>query len=135
MEKLPLVRVAEVAFLTRDVGRCAKFYRELGLPFDAKPDTKRIHFADVGEQYFGFAGEERGFFTGYDDERARAPLHVAFEVPSDEIDDCVAFLRSRGVEVSPKVEGSPGWHGAAKSTSVYFSDPAGNIIELWAPRR
>jgi catechol 2,3-dioxygenase-like lactoylglutathione lyase family enzyme len=135
LDRLPLIRVAEVAFLTRGVAECAGFYRELGLPFDEEPDRKHIHFADVGEQYFGFADEERGFFTGYGDERARFPLHVAFEVPGDKLDECSAFLRSKGVKVSPRVEASPGWHGAAKSASVYFTDPAGNIMELWAPQR
>lgn len=106
----------------------------MGLAYDEDPDVKRIHFADVGEQYFGFAYEDRGFFTGYDEERIKAPLHVAFEIPGDKIDECVAFLISREVKCSPKVENSTGWHGALKSASVYFEDPAGNIIELWAPQ-
>jgi len=133
LDRLPLVRVAEVAFLTPKLEDCARFYRRLGLKFDENPDPKHIHFADVGEQYFGFAHEDRGFFTGYDEERIKAPLHVAFEIPADQLENCVSFLNSKGVKCSSKVENSEGWHGAPKSTSVYFTDPAGNILELWAP--
>lgn len=94
MKKLPLIRVAEVAFLTAKTKGSARFYRQLGLPFDEKSDLRQIHFVDVGEQYFGFADRERGFFTGYDEEFVKPPLHVAFEIPSYKIDDCVSFLRS-----------------------------------------
>lgn len=43
---------------------------------------------------------------------------------------------SKLIEAQPslKVENSKGWHSARKSTSVYFQDPHGNIMELWAPQ-
>ncbi len=59
MDKLPLLRVAEVAFLASNVKECIDFYRK----------------------------------TQWDD-----------------------------------------FHNVSHSTSIYFRDPAGNIIELWAPR-
>jgi catechol 2,3-dioxygenase-like lactoylglutathione lyase family enzyme len=78
IDKLPLIRVAEIAFLTPKIEECARFYRELGLEqFSQDPDKKTIHLADVGEQYFGFADEERGFFDGAGG-HIRVPLHVAF---------------------------------------------------------
>jgi catechol-2,3-dioxygenase len=45
---------------------------------------------------------------------------------------CITFLESKGIKCSPKVEMSEGWHGAKKSTSIYFKDPQGNMMELWA---
>ena len=135
MKKLPLLRVAEVAFLTTRTEECAKFYRKIGLEFPARPNKRRIHFADVGEQYFGFAHEDRGFMSGYGDEMVKVPLHVAFEVQPDKLDACIRFLERKGVKCSPKVENSRGWHGSQRAWSTYFSDPAGNILELWAPQR
>ena len=135
MNKLPLLRVAEIAFLTSKLEDCAKFYRDLGLGYKVAPDRKRIHFANVGEQFFGFAHEHRGFFSGYDDKYLKVPLHVAFEVPGNQLDGCIAFLTSKGIRSSPKVKNSKGWHGADKSASVYFQDPNGNIMELWAPQK
>jgi catechol 2,3-dioxygenase-like lactoylglutathione lyase family enzyme len=135
MKKLPLVRVAEVAFLTKKTEECARFYRKIGLEYPARPNKKHIHFADVGEQYFGFAHEDRGFMNGYGDEMVKVPLHVAFEVPFDQLDECIAFLEHKGIKCSSKIENSKGWHGSRRAWSTYFSDPAGNIMELWAPQR
>ena len=132
LKKLPLLRVAEVAFLTPKLAQCTKFYGKLGLKYSPRPDPKEIHFADVGEQLFGFVHEDRGFYTGYEEEFVKAILHVAFEVPYNQLDDCAAFLVSNEIKSSPRVENSKGWHGAKKSASIYFKDPAGNIMELWA---
>jgi catechol 2,3-dioxygenase-like lactoylglutathione lyase family enzyme len=132
LKKLPLLCVVEVAFLTPKLAQCIEFYRKLGLEYSPKPDPKKIHFAGFGEQLFGFAHEDRGFFTGYEREFEKTTLHVAFEVPYNQLDDCAAFLVSNGIKSSPKVENSEGWHGAKKSASIYFKDPAGNIMELWA---
>lgn len=133
LDKLPLLRVAEVAFLTPKLEECANFYRMLGLDdFSPDPDRKMIHFANVGEQYFGFADEERGFFSGYDDENIKVPLHIAFEVADNSLNECITFLTSKGVKCSPKIKNSRDWHGAKQPYSVYFRDPHGNIMELWA---
>jgi catechol-2,3-dioxygenase len=132
MDKLPLLRVAEVAFLTSKLSECVEFYRSIGLD-DLSLDPQRINFANVGEQLFGFADENRGFIDGYGG-YTKALFHVAFEVPSEKLDECITFLNGKGIKTSPKNEGS-GWHGTVKSTSVYFTDPIGNIMELWAPRR
>lgn len=133
LDRLPLLRVAEIAFLTPKPGECSEFYRMLGLhEFPINPDKKMIHFANVGEQYFGFADEERGFFSGYDDENIKVPLHIAFEVPNYSLNDCMAFLASKGVKCSPKIKSTGNWHGAEQPYSVYFGDPNGNIMELWS---
>ncbi len=125
-----MLRVSEVAFLTTRLQECIEFYRKIGLE-DFPSDLQRINFANVGEQLFGFCDERRGFIDGYGG-YTKALFHVAFEVPGDTLDECIAFLDAKGIKTSPKNE-SFGWHGAVKSTSVYFTDPAGNIMELWAP--
>jgi catechol 2,3-dioxygenase-like lactoylglutathione lyase family enzyme len=134
VDKLPLLRVAEVAFLTPRLEECVEFYRGLGLEYPSRSDPTKIQFAEVGEQLFGFAHEKRGFIDGYGG-FIKAPIHVAFEVPSAQLDECIKFLASKGVRTSPKIANSEGSHGAKRSTSVYFRNPAGNIIELWAPSK
>lgn len=133
MDRLPLVRVAEVAFLTPKLKECVDFYSKIGLEYAQSIDPKKIQFANVGEQLFGFADEKRGFIDGYGG-FMKTLYHVAFEVPGDKLDECIAFLNSRGVATSPKIEAT-NWHGARLSWSVYFADPMGHIIELWAPSR
>lgn len=130
MDRLPLKRIAEVAFLAENLAECVNFYRGLGLEFP--PQVERLGFAAVGEQLFGVCDVKQGFIDGKGG-FVRSRLHLAFEVPYDKLDKCIEFLRTKGVETSPKNE-FLGWHGTAHSTSVYFTDPAGNIIELWAPQ-
>ena len=132
MDKLPLLRVAEVAFLTSNPQECMKFYKMIGTE-GLPSEPRRINFANVGEQLFGFCDEAQGFIDGHGG-YTKALFHVAFEVPSDTLDECIAFLNAKGIKTSPKNQFLD-WHGAAKSTSVYFTDPAGNIMELWAPEK
>jgi catechol 2,3-dioxygenase-like lactoylglutathione lyase family enzyme len=134
MDRLPLLRVAEVAILTPNLRECVTFYSQLGLNYRVDLDATKIHFAEVGEQLFGFADEKRGFIDGYGG-YVHVPLHIAFEVPHDQLNQCIAFLNSKGIQTSPKVENTEGWHGAKRLTSVYFQDPARNVMELWAPKR
>jgi len=48
MDKLQLLRVAEVAFLTTNPKECMEFYKMIGMEgFPSK--LKRINFANVGE--------------------------------------------------------------------------------------
>ncbi len=132
MDKLPLLRVSEVAFLTPKLRECVEFYRQIGLE-DLPFDPQHINFANVGEQLFGFSDEKRGFFDGYGS-YTKALFHVAFEIPGNKLDECIVFLNAKGIKTSPKNEFFD-WHGTTKSISVYFTDPAGNIMELWAPQR
>ncbi len=133
MNSLPLVRVAEVAFLAPNVKECIDFYRRIGM-VDLPPSPGRLNFAKVGEQLYGVCDEKIGFFDpwtgGYSKDWR---LHVAFEVPSDKLDECIEFLKAKGIKVSPKNEWD-NFHGVIHSTSIYFPDPAGNMIELWAPK-
>lgn len=130
MDKLPLIRVVEVAFLTTKLQECAEFYRKIGMN-DLSSDPQRLNFANVGEQLFGFCDQKIGFIDG-NEGYTKAPLHIAFQIPYESLDECVSFLNSKGIETSRKNDGI-NWHGATRSISVYFSDPAGSILELWTP--
>jgi len=133
MDKLPLLRVAEVAFLASNVKECIDFYRKIGMA-DLPTSPSRLNFASVGEQLYGVCDEKVGFFDpwtgGYSKDWR---LHVAFEVADEKLDECIEFLKTRGIKVSPKTQWDD-FHNVPHSTSIYFRDPAGNIIELWAPR-
>jgi catechol 2,3-dioxygenase-like lactoylglutathione lyase family enzyme len=65
---------------------------------------------------------------------ADARYHFAFNVKPDQLPDAASWLQQHGVELipSPNGQGSvvdfPNW----KARSVYFFDPAGNIVEIIA---
>jgi catechol 2,3-dioxygenase-like lactoylglutathione lyase family enzyme len=134
MNKLPLVRVAEVAFLASNVKECVDFYGKIGM-VDLPASPGRLNFAHVGEQLYGVCDGKTGFLDPWTGGYSKNwKFHVAFEVPYDKLDECVEFLKRKGINVSPKEEWDD-FHDVAHSTSIYFPDPAGNIIELWAPKR
>lgn len=122
--------MAEVAFLAENFRECVAFYRKIGLT-ELPEGPDRLNFANVGEQLFGVCDKERGFIDG-DGGFVKAKLHVAFQIPFEQLDDCVRFLNEKGIRTSSKNE-FQNWHGVPRSVSVYFRDPAGNVIELWAP--
>src|SRR5712691_6450902 len=102
MDRLPLVRVAEVAFLASNVKECVDFYRRIGM-VDLPASPGRLNFARVGEQLYGVCDEKTGFldpWTGGYSKDWR--FHIAFEVPNEKLDECIEFLKAKGVKVSPK---------------------------------
>jgi catechol 2,3-dioxygenase-like lactoylglutathione lyase family enzyme len=134
MDRLPLVRVAEVAFLASNVKDCVDFYRKIGM-LDLPTNPGRLNFTRVGEQLYGIGDGKIGFFDSWTGGYSKDwGFHVAFEVPDEKLDECIEFLKAKGIRMSPKTEWD-NFHDVPHSTSVYFPDPAGNIIELWAPKR
>ena len=132
MDKLPLRSVAEIAFLAADFKECVDFYRKLGL--EVRGDPGLVNFSNLGGTLFGIADEKRGWFDGrssvQNPQFVKPPLcsrlHIAFEVPDDKLDECMAFLESKGIRVSQKIE-------FGRHTSAYFADPEKNRIELTTP--
>ena len=65
-----------------------------------------------------------GTIPGHD---GAGPLHVAFAVGKDELDNWEKHLASRGVAI----EGTTSWSRGGRS--VYFRDPDGHLLELATP--
>ena len=134
MDRLPLVRVAEVAFLASNVKECVDFYRRIGM-VDLPASPGRLNFARVGEQLYGVCDEKTGFLNPWTGGHSKDwRFHIAFEVPDGKLDECIEFLKAKGIKVSPRIQWD-NFHDVPHSTSIYFPDPTGNIIELRAPKR
>lgn len=57
----------------------------------------------------------------------QGPVHVGFAVGADEIEPWTGRLRRHGIEIVSRVTWPLG------GTSIYFHDPAGNLLELLTP--
>jgi len=102
---------------------------------DLPTSPSRLNFVHVGEQLYGVCDEKTGFFDPWTNSYSKDwRFHVAFEVPDEKLDECIEFLKAKGIKVSQKTQWD-NFHDAPHSTSVYFPDPAGHIVELWAPKR
>jgi catechol-2,3-dioxygenase len=112
--------ICELVLETDDVQSLQSFYRELGL----RP------LLEEGDRVWLAAGEHcrLGIWPPGEKEfndRGGRHVHFALSVDSGRLEELSDDLRRRGVEVQGPVEHDGG------DRSVYFSDPAGNRVELW----
>jgi catechol-2,3-dioxygenase len=112
--------ICELVLETDDVQGLQCFYRDLGLELLLEEDTRvwlaagrhcRLGIWPPGEKEFA--------------DRGGRHVHFALSVGRDKLDSLSEDLRKRGVEVEGPVEHEGG------DRSAYFSDPAGNRVELW----
>jgi catechol-2,3-dioxygenase len=117
---MPIAGICELVLETDDVERLRAFYEELGLQT----------LAEEGDRVWLRVGEHcrLGIWSPGEKEfsdRGGRHVHFAFSVGADGLDALSAQLRERGVEVQGPIEHEGG------DRSLYFSDPAGNRVELW----
>ena len=119
---MTIAGICELVLETDDVDRLQAFYvEELGLKQLLCEDEDRV-WLQVGERCrlgIWSPGEKE-----YSDRGGRH-VHFAFSVGAEGLDALSARLRERGVEVDGPVEHDGG------DRSAYFSDPAGNRVEIW----
>jgi catechol-2,3-dioxygenase len=125
---VPLKRVAEVVWVSEDPERASRFYREV-LGLEIPGEALGVNVAEVGEQLVGFAAEEQvhGFRP-----LSAGKLHLAFEIEWEDFDRAVEELDRRGVATRGPITFPFAFHGPAGSRAIYFEDPDGNQLELWA---
>lgn len=133
-----LLGVHETVLYGPDVRALAAFYRDvLGLTPVGNADDQsaalRLPRGDAVLLLFNpeYAAQEG---RGVPAHGARGPGHVAFRVPSAELDAWRAALTARGIPI----ELERGWSRGGRS--IYIRDPAGNSVEIvegeiWPPAR
>ena len=118
-------QLSYVIILCEDLDRMKAFYRDLfAFPVDSESDTGLAFRA--GSVLFALRKRTRG----YDGSGVRAELpgvQVAFLVSPEEVDLCYKQLVEKGVEILEPPTDQPRGH-----RTVYFSDPEGNMLEVYA---
>ena len=113
--------LAELTLETRDLAAMERFYREVvELPVLAREDDRiwlgigeatRLGLWSPGEKEFGDEGGRH--------------VHFAFSASPGRLDALAERLGRAGIEVRGPVEHPGG------DRSIYFRDPAGNVVETW----
>lgn len=117
---LPLRGLYEVAVRVKQLSRAEAFYKEiLGLE-EAIRDQER-------NWLFLLIPERAGMIVLQEDRGEWPRQHFAFSVDEDDLDGAATLLREKGVEVN-----GPVGHEWPPARSVYFSDPDGHELELYA---
>jgi len=118
-------QVNYVILLCEDIERMKAFYRDLlAFPIDSESPTGLTFRA--GSVLFSLRQRTRGF----DGRGVRTELpgvQVAFLVSPSEVDLCYAQLVDKGVKILEPPTDQPRGH-----RTVYFSDPEGNMLEVYA---
>ena len=111
--------------LCEDINRMKAFYREL-LPFPAVTETATSLALDGGSVLLGLRQRERAY-DGRGGGAVSPGVQLAFLVSPDEVETCHQQLVEQGIEILEPPTDQPRGH-----RTVYFSDPEGNVLEVYA---
>ena len=111
--------------LCEDINRMKAFYREL-LPFPAVTETATSLAMDGGGVLLGLRQRERAY-DGRGGGAVSPGVQLAFLVSPDEVETCHQQLVEQGIEILEPPTDQPRGH-----RTVYFSDPEGNVLEVYA---
>ena len=117
--------LGHVVIKVRDLKVAEQFYNEvLGIPIQSRYEADQMTFFSLGHHH-DFAVIAIGLDAPAPNADAVGTHHIAFKVAGiDSLREAKALLEAKGIVVAP-VD-----HHVTKS--LYFSDPDGNAIELFA---
>ncbi|MDQ0316500.1 VOC family protein [Amorphus orientalis] len=125
--------IVETVLYVDDLEEACTFYEDvLGLPLMAAFDGMKVLKAGTAQNLLLFdrmAAEldkdlPGGHVPGH---RCDGPGHIAFHVAISDFDQWIEALQARGVQITSRVT----WPAGGRS--LYFDDPADNVIELATP--
>ena len=126
--------LAELVLIVEDVPAATRFYRDVvGLTLESEPSDDWAWF------WAGRPGDpqrvalHRGSLlfedqSPFPDGERWGPVHFAFEIPRDELDQALERVRSGGVDIYGPVDFD--W---MQARAHYFYDLDGNLLEFWSP--
>lgn len=120
---VPITGLYEVAIKVRDLKTAERFYREvLGLQFGLLDERRNWLFLR--------ADDSAGMVVLQEDRGESQHQHFAFAITDSELNRAAALLREKGINVA-----GPVFHAWILGRSVYFADPDGHALELFAQTR
>ena len=123
-----LESVSELTYaivLCEDMDLMKAFYREL-LPFPVVSESATSMAMDAGGVLLGLRLRERDY-DGRGGGSESPGVQLAFLVSPEDVEVCHRQLVDRGIEILEPPTDQPRGH-----RTVYFSDPEGNVLEVYA---
>jgi catechol 2,3-dioxygenase-like lactoylglutathione lyase family enzyme len=124
-----LGRLSEASIYASDLAAAEKFYRDvLGLEKISSLEDRGIAYRCGATVLLVFDPvRTRVPDAGVPPHGASGEGHIAFVIEDSEVERWRSRLTARGVPIEAEVEWSSG------GRSLYFRDPAGNVVELAPP--
>jgi len=121
----PVKELGYVIVLCDDIIRMKEFYRGL-FEFPVDSETDESLALRVGSVLLGLRKRTRNY-DGRGGGAESPGLQLAFLVSPAEVDACYEVLQAKGVRILDPPTDQPRGH-----RTVYFADPEGNILEVYA---
>lgn len=121
--------ILESCLYVDDLTRAERFYHDvLGLEVESRQDGRHVFFHCGQRMLLLFnplaSRHSTDHFPGHG---SFGPGHLAFGIRAAQMDAWIDWLKSQAVEIEKMIDWPQG------GRSVYFRDPAGNILELATP--
>ena len=122
----PKLHLTYILILCEDIERMKSFYRDLFGSYEVDSESETGLALRAGNVLLALRKRTRG----YDGSGVRADLpgvQIAFLVAADEVALCYQYLLEKGVQILEPPTDQPRGH-----RTVYFADPEGNQLEIYA---
>ena len=121
----PVRQLSYVIVLCDDIDRMKTFYRDL-FSFAVDSETDESLALRAGSVLLALRKRTRTY-DGRGGGPASPGLQLAFLVSAAEVDECSRILMDKGVRILEPPTDQPRGH-----RTVYFADPEGNVLEVYA---
>jgi len=122
-------KIVETSIYSSDLEKMKEFYVDkLGLDFVSEQRGRHV-FLKVGKNMLLIFNHEVTITEKETNHGAPTPpsmLHIAFEIESGEYENAKKLLVESNIQVEKEIV----WENDIKSRSIYFRDPAGNLVEF-----
>jgi len=122
-------KIVETSIYSSDLEKMKEFYVDkLGLDFVSEQRGRHV-FLKVDKNMLLIFNHEVTITEKETNHGAPTPpsmVHIAFEIESGEYENAKKLLVESNIQVEKEIV----WENDIKSRSIYFRDPAGNLVEF-----
>ena len=122
-------KIVETSIYSSDLEKMKEFYVDkLGLDFVSEQRGRHV-FLKVDKNMLLIFNHEVTITEKETNHGAPTPpsmVHIAFEIESGEYENAKKLLVESNIQVEKEIV----WENNIKSRSIYFRDPAGNLVEF-----
>ena len=122
-------KIVETSIYTSDLEKMKEFYVDkLGLEYISEQRHRHV-FVKTDKNMlliFNHAVTTTEKQTNHGAPTPPSMVHIAFEIEAEEYEEAKELLVEKNIQVEKEIV----WENDIKSRSIYFRDPAGNLVEF-----